>query len=76
MEVVEFERDRAIGMVIHDGSAEIRGRATFEPLGGERTTFTTIIELPAMDGTMDMSFLRSRLERSAQTMKELIESEL
>ena len=76
MEIVEFERDRAMGMVVRDGPAVMSGRATFEPLGDERTTLTTIVDLPAMDEAMDTSFLRSRMERSARTMKELIESEL
>jgi Polyketide cyclase / dehydrase and lipid transport len=33
MEVVEFERDRALGVVIHDGSIEISGRMSIEPQG-------------------------------------------
>src|SRR4030043_593618 len=49
MEIVEFERDRAMGMVVHDGPAAMSGRATFEPLGDERTTITTIVDLPGMD---------------------------
>jgi uncharacterized protein YndB with AHSA1/START domain len=76
MEVVEFERDRAIAMVVRDGPAEMRGRATFESAGSGRTTFTTIVDIPGMDASTDTSFLTGRLERSARNMKELIESEV
>ena len=75
MEVVEFEPNRAFGMIIHDGPFEMRGRATFEAVGDNRTTITTIIELPSMDESMDKTFLLSRLERSGRNMKQLIESE-
>jgi len=76
MEVVEFEPNRALGMIIHDGPAEMRGRATFEAAGDNRTVITTEIELPGMDESMDKSFLTSRLERSGRNMKQLMESEI
>ena len=76
MEVVEFEPNRAMGLIIHDGPVEMRGRATFEALGDDRTLLTTTIELPGMDESMDKSFLTSRLERSQRNMKQLIESEV
>ena len=75
MEVVEFEINRAIAMVIHDGPAEMRGRTTFEALGDNQTRLTTIIDIPWMDASADKTFLNSRLERSAQIRKQLIESE-
>ena len=75
MEVVEFEINRAIAMVIHDGPAETRGRTTFEALGDNQTRLTTIIDIPWMDASADKTFLNSRLERSAQIRKQLIESE-
>ena len=76
MEVVEFEPDRAFGTVIHDGSVEMRGRTTFEPEGDDQTTITIIVDLPGMNESMDKSFLTSRMERSVQNMKRLIESEV
>ena len=76
MEVVEYEPNRAFGMIIHDGPVEMRGRATFEAVGDNQTTMTTFLELPGMDESMDKSFLISRLERSAQHMKQLMESEI
>jgi len=76
MEVVEYEPNRAIGMMIHDGPVEMYGRTTFESVSNDRTTLTTIIEIPSMDESMDKSFLLSRLERSGRNMKQLIESEV
>jgi len=76
MECVEFEPNRALGFLIHDGPAEMRGRAAFEAVGDDQTTITTTVEIPGMDESTDMSFLNSRLERSQRNMKQLIESEL
>ncbi len=74
MEVVEFEPNRAMGTVIHDGPVEMRGRITFEALSDDQTAITTSVELPGMDeSTMDKSFLTSMMERSARNIKQLIE---
>jgi hypothetical protein len=75
MEVVEFEPNRAMGTVIHDGPAEMRGRITFEAVNENQTTVTTVIDIPGLDESMDKSFITSRLERSGRNMKQLIESE-
>lgn len=76
MEVVEFEPNRAIGMVIHDGSAEMRGRTTFEAINDNQTKITTIVDIPSLDENTDKTFLNSRLERSAQIRKQLMEAEI
>ncbi|OGO66644.1 MAG: hypothetical protein A2030_10290 [Chloroflexi bacterium RBG_19FT_COMBO_50_10] len=76
MEVVEYEPNRVIGMIIHDGPVETFGRTTFEAVNEHQTTITTIIEIPSMDESMDKSFLNSRLERSGQIRKQLMESEI
>ena len=75
MEVVEFETNRAFGMVIHDGPTEMRGRITFEAVSEYQTTVTTVFDIPGMDESMDKSFITSRMERSGRNMKQLIESE-
>ena len=76
MEVVEFEPNQALGMLIHDGPVETRGRAIFEAVSDNQTRITTIIEFPGMDEYMDKSFLLSRLERSDQNRKRLMEAEI
>ena len=75
MEVVEFEPNRAMGMLIHDGPVEMRSRMTFEAVSDDQTKITINVELPGMDESMDKSFLTSAIERSVQNMKQLIESE-
>jgi hypothetical protein len=75
MEVVEFERNRAFGVVIHDGPVEMRGRVTFEAIGDDRTTLTIGVEIPGMDESADTSRLASMVERSTRNIKRLIESE-
>jgi len=77
MEVVEFEPNRAMGTVIHDGPVEMHGRMTFEDLSDDQTALTIKVEFPDMDeSTVDKSFMTSMVERSARNMKLLIESEL
>ncbi len=76
MEVVEYEPNRVMAMVIHDGSTEMRGRTTFEALNDHQTSLTTFIEIPGMDDSMDKSFLLSRLERSGEIRKRLMEAEI
>jgi uncharacterized protein YndB with AHSA1/START domain len=76
MEVVEYEPNRALGMLIHDGPNKMIGRITFEPADDQRTTVTTFIELPDMEEPMDKSFLMRRLEESGKIRKELIETEV
>jgi len=75
MEVVEFERNQAIGMIIHDGPVEMRGRTTFEAVGDDRTTITFNVEIPSMDEAMGNT-LSNAIQRSIQNMKQLIESEV
>ncbi len=76
MEIVEFESDRAMGAVIHDGPTETRGRVTFKAESQERTTLTFDIEFPGMDESTDTSLPTSLIERSARNIKDLIESEV
>jgi hypothetical protein len=76
MEIVEFESNRAMGAVIHDGPTETRGRVTFKAEGQERTTLTFDIEFPGMDESTDTSLPTSLIERSARNIKDLIESEV
>lgn len=76
MKVVEFEPNRVIAMVIQDGPAEMRGRTTFEAINTNQTRLTIIIDIPWMDANADKTFLNSRLERSAEIRKDLMESEI
>lgn len=73
MEIVEYERDKTFQAVIHDGSMESRGGASFEPLGEYQTKLTISAELPGEP--MDPAALTSLMERSIENIKRLIESE-
>jgi hypothetical protein len=74
MEVVEFEPNRAMGVVIHDGPTETRGRVTFKAESRERTTLTIGAEFTDMDESMKGA-IAALVERSARNIKQLIESE-
>ena len=76
VEVVEFETNQSFGVVVYDGQMEMRSRVLFEPAPGNKTTLSTMIEIPGMDENTDTSFLLSRLERSAKNRKQLIETEI
>jgi hypothetical protein len=76
MEIVEFDPDRAIAMLIHDGPNVMRGRTTFEAISPEQTRLTLIVELPGMDASTDKTFMNNLLERSAGIRKQLMETEL
>ncbi len=76
MEVVEYELNRSMAMVIHDGAAEMRSRATFDAINPNKTALTIYLEIPGMDDSMDKTFLLSRLERSGLIRKQLMEAEI
>jgi hypothetical protein len=75
MEVVEFEPNRAIGMITHDGPVEIHGRATFEAVGEDQTILTMHVKIPSMDESME-GMMRGAIQKSIQNIKQLIESEI
>lgn len=75
MEVVEFEPNRAFGVVIHDGLAETRGRVTFKAESEAQTTLTISAEFADMDESME-GWIAGLVERSGRNIKDLIESEV
>lgn len=75
MEVVEFEPSQAMGMVIHDGGLEMKGRATYEAGGDDRSTLILNVEFPGMDESTDPSLLISEMQRALRNIKQFIESQ-
>lgn len=73
-EIVEFEAGRVMGAKIRDGDIETNGRATFVAQGSDRTSMTLWGEFPGMDHSM-VEKIKPLMQRSAQTIKRLIESE-
>jgi hypothetical protein len=73
MEVVEYEPNRAIGMVIREGPMEPDGRAAFEEAGEGRTRLTIRAEMPIDESMKDR--MTGLVQRSLRNIKELIEAE-
>lgn len=71
MEVVEFEPDRAMGVVIRDGPAEFRSRITMVADEAGDTLLTVTVEADVPDGRMDEAPIRASVRR----IKDLIEAE-
>ena len=76
MEVLRFERDRAMDVVVREGSLEYRGAATFESLAPDRTRLTIGADMPWIPEGSDVSSIRTLMERSVQKTKTLVESEV
>jgi hypothetical protein len=75
MEVVEFEPDQAVTMLIHDGPVKMIARATYEAEGMDRTRLTMKIEFPDLD-EMDTDMLVSAMTRSIRNINQLLISEV
>ncbi|MDX1615083.1 MAG: SRPBCC family protein [Candidatus Promineifilaceae bacterium] len=75
MEVVEFEPNQALGLVIRDGPVEIRSRTTYEALDDQRTLLTGHVEISGMDESADTGPMANALKRSMRRIKQLVESE-
>jgi hypothetical protein len=73
MEVVEYEPNRAFGVVVREGGMEIYGRATFEEAGEGRTRLTIRAEMPIDESMKDL--MSGLMQRSLRNIKDLIEAE-
>jgi Polyketide cyclase / dehydrase and lipid transport len=76
MKVVELEPNRSFGVEIQDGPVRTNGRVTFEPLDASHTRITISAEFPDSDDTSLKQFLTPLMQRSAQNIKKLVESEV
>jgi hypothetical protein len=70
LEVTEFEQDRSMAGVIHEGGLEMWSRMDVEPEGDGATTLTLVLDIPTITDPMDPSAIEGSLAR----IKELIES--
>ncbi len=73
MEVVEYEPNRAFGVVIREGPMETHGRTTFEEASEGRTRLTIRAEMPIDESMKDR--IKGLMQRSIRNIKELIEAE-
>jgi hypothetical protein len=75
MEVVEFEPNQAFGVIIQDGPSVTHGRATFKAERQGQTILTISAEFIDMDESLEV-WITGLMKRSAQNIKQLIESEV
>jgi hypothetical protein len=75
MEVVEFEPEQAVTMLIHDGPVKLIARATYKAEDDDRTRLTTKIEFPDLD-ELDTEMLVSAMERSIRNINQLLGTEV
>ena len=73
MQVVEFERDRAFGVLIKDGPMEIPGRTAFESLGPTTTRLIVTADFPVDDSMREM--LTAAMQRSLTNIKRMMEED-
>jgi polyketide cyclase/dehydrase/lipid transport protein len=73
MEVVEYEPNRAMGVLTREGPMEIHGRATVEETSEGRTRLTIAAYMPIDESMKDR--MTGSVQRSLQNIKELIEAE-
>ena len=76
IEVIGFELNQEMAVVIYDGPTQMNGRATFEAESEGRTTLRMVVELPGMDESTDTTPLSSGMQQSLRNIKQLIESEI
>lgn len=75
MEVVEFEPDQAVTMIIHDGPVKMIARATYEAESQNQTRLTMKIEFPDLD-ELDTEMLVKGMGRSIRNINQLLETEI
>jgi hypothetical protein len=75
MEVVEFELNKSMGMIIKDGPVEIRAFAVYEAKGPDQTTLTLKTEFLGLDESVTKSALTSQMEDAILNHKRFIEAE-
>lgn len=75
MEVIEFELNKSMGMIIKDGPVEMRAFAYYEPESPDQTLYTLKTEFFGLDEPVDKSNLTSMMESAIQNHKRFMESE-
>lgn len=75
MEVVEFEPERSLKMLIQEGPAQMHGFADFEAEGSERTRLTIGADIPWLEESAASESLSGEIQRSADRIKSMVEAE-
>ena len=75
MEIVEWQPEHRMGVRIHDANADTTGRVTFESLGPGTTRLTIEADFPNLAAS-EVEHLRPFIERTANNIRRLVESEV
>lgn len=75
MEIIEFEENRSVGVVIHEGDTESFGRIACEPAGPGQTRLFVSADIPAITDPEASERLAAMMQRTADNIKKLIETE-
>ena len=75
MEVIEFERNKSMGMIIKDGPVEIHGFAIYEAKGPDQTFYILKTEFLGIDESVTKSDLINQMEAAIQNHKRFFEAE-
>lgn len=74
MEIIQFEPNKSLGMLIKEGHIELRSIADYEAKGPDQTTLTLMTEFFGLDESVDENALTSQVESAVQNHKQFIES--
>ena len=74
MQIVKWEPEHVMGAQIHDANFDSAGRVTFEKLGEATTRLTIESDFPGIDEAT-AQVIRPRMERTAQNVRSLMESD-
>ena len=72
MDVVEYESNEVMAVVIKEGDFEMAGSITFEEVGPAQTRVTRSATVPA---SVDEALIRSEMDRTGRIIEDLIEAE-
>lgn len=73
MEVIGFEPDQAVTMLIQDGPVKLIARATYEAEDNDQTRITFNLEFPDLD-EVNSDMLVKGIQRSIQNINQLLAS--
>jgi hypothetical protein len=75
MEVVEWDPQRALAMVIHDANMEMRSRTTFRAERPDTTLLTISTDIPDLDESK-ASIVSGKMQRTIDNIRSIVESDL
>jgi hypothetical protein len=75
MEVIEFEPNQVLGMIIKDGPVQIRGFAFYKAQGPDQTILTLKTEFFGLDQSIHQDALKKQMEDGILIHKRFLEAQ-